>query len=290
MEEQRSCAGGRARNLRFRIQYVDTVETPEGRREIPIPAEYDDTPIDWSKIAPLPDGTTRIQVQYPKGRISMNQDTERTSAVLEPQMEQDTASSRCPIGRSLATVQQAADHLSVITYRYRSAVEREKELSEQLREFSARAQRGDIAAAQEITATAVRQREAIEQVETMRDELAAATREVELVQVRENRRTFENAIAEGLAAKQETIKLVREAALALGRYWKAVADASKVVNDCGHAGGGAAPFDANRLTQLHESLQAAIFADWPNVESVKGQGWDQVIKITAMRPQSEERL
>ena len=51
------------RDIRIDVQYYDTIETVDGRREVPIPAEYD--PVDWETIAPDSNGD-RIAVRYPR--------------------------------------------------------------------------------------------------------------------------------------------------------------------------------------------------------------------------------
>jgi len=50
------------RDIDIRVEYYDTINTADGRRELPVPGEYD--PVDFDTIAP--DCGDRIAVRYPK--------------------------------------------------------------------------------------------------------------------------------------------------------------------------------------------------------------------------------
>jgi hypothetical protein len=52
-----------SRDIVIDVRYYDIIDTAEGRKDMPVPAEYDD--VNWQEIPPKPDGT-RIAVRYPR--------------------------------------------------------------------------------------------------------------------------------------------------------------------------------------------------------------------------------
>ena len=55
--------GSGPRDITINVEYYDVVETPEGRKDVPVPAEYDD--VNWEEIPLQPNGD-RIAVRYPR--------------------------------------------------------------------------------------------------------------------------------------------------------------------------------------------------------------------------------
>lgn len=53
----------RPRDIRLNVQYVDVVDTGDGRKEVALAADYDG--VDWDSARTLPSGD-RIAVRFPR--------------------------------------------------------------------------------------------------------------------------------------------------------------------------------------------------------------------------------
>ena len=108
-------------------------------------------------------------------------------------------------------------------------------LKAKIGEYSAMAERGEVAGSQPMAVAAAEKGQADRDVKVAKEGLAAAEAALQSAKREADQHVFNTAIADGRDAQEQSVRLARELSLAYGRMWRAIEAAHEVINKFGRS-------------------------------------------------------